>query len=57
MRLVFASPWLVLAVLIAQLVTPTPAHAQAQVEFIPSLSLFTVFDDNVFADKIGRAHV
>ena len=55
MRLVFASPWLVLAVLIAQLVTATPAHAQAQVEFIPSLSLFTVFDDNVFADTNSTA--
>ena len=40
---------------IAQLVTATPAHAQAQVEFIPSVSLFTVFDDNIFARANGSA--
>ena len=28
---------------------PTHAHAQAQVEFIPSMSLFSVYDDNIFA--------
>ena len=49
------SLWPVIAVLIAQLVTATPAHAQAQVEFIPSVSLFTVVDDNIFAGANGTA--
>ena len=36
-------------------VQATPAHAQAQVEFIPSLSLFTIYDDNLFASVDGTA--
>src|ERR1700752_2552179 len=34
-----------------------PAHLQAQerMEFIPSLSLFTVYDDNLFARTQGTA--
>ena len=38
------APWAVIVVLIAQLVTATPAHAQAQVEFIPAATLFAVFE-------------
>ena len=30
-------------------------RAQAQMEFIPSLSLFTVYDDNIFARIDGTA--
>ena len=44
-----------LLALLAQLALTAPAHAQAQVEFIPSISLFTVFDDNVFASVDGSA--
>jgi len=32
-----------------QLAAAMPAYAQAQMEFIPSVSLFTVYDDNIFA--------
>ncbi|MGH9257384.1 MAG: hypothetical protein ACRD3C_22720 [Vicinamibacterales bacterium] len=49
------SRWPVLLVLGAQLAFATAAHAQAQMEFIPSLSLFTVFDDNVLARAGGSA--
>jgi hypothetical protein len=31
------------------------AYAQAQVEFIPSMSFFTVYDDNIFAHANGSA--
>ena len=37
---VSVAPWAVIAALIAQLVTATPAHAQAQVEFIPAATIF-----------------
>ena len=43
------------AALAAQLVLAAPAHAQAQMEFIPSVSLFTVYDDNIFARADGSA--
>jgi hypothetical protein len=43
------------AALAAQLVLASPAHAQAQMEFIPSVSLFTVYDDNIFARADGSA--
>jgi hypothetical protein len=36
-------------------VTATPAHAQAQVEFIPAATLIAVFDDNIFADTDSTA--
>jgi hypothetical protein len=49
------SLWPVIAAVIAQLVTTTPAHAQAQVEFIPAATLFAVFDDNVFAGTNSTA--
>jgi hypothetical protein len=39
----------------AQLAGAAPAFAQAQMEFIPSLSLFTVYDDNIFARVDGTA--
>jgi hypothetical protein len=39
----------------AALLLPTDARAQAQVEFIPSMSLFTVYDDNIFARVDGSA--
>jgi hypothetical protein len=41
--------------LAAHLALPSGAHAQARVEFIPSMSLFTVYDDNVFARVEGGA--
>ena len=31
-----------------------PVHAQAQMEFIPSVSVFTVYDDNIFATRRNR---
>jgi hypothetical protein len=34
---------------------PTRALAQARMEFIPSMSLFTVYDDNIFARVNGSA--
>ncbi|MBF8299784.1 MAG: hypothetical protein HW394_154 [Acidobacteria bacterium] len=34
---------------------PARAHAQARAEFIPSLSLFTVYDDNILARVEGGA--
>lgn len=34
---------------------PMPADAQARVEFIPSISLFTVYDDNILARVDGSA--
>src|SRR5688572_10535236 len=40
---------------VAPLLFPTGAQAQAQVEFIPSMSLFTVYDDNIFARVDGSA--
>ena len=43
------------AALAAQLVLASPAHAQAQMEFIPSVSLFSVYDDNIFARANGSA--
>ena len=52
---VSVSPWPVIVALVAHLVTATPAHAQAQVEFIPSVSLFTVVDDNIFAGANSTA--
>ena len=42
------------AFLIATLFSTT-AYAQAQMEFIPSMSFFTVYDDNVFARVEGSA--
>ena len=44
--------WLLVAV---HLALPSRAHAQARVEFIPSMSLFTVHDDNVLARVEGGA--
>jgi hypothetical protein len=41
--------------LAAQLLAASPAHAQAQMQFIPSVSLFTVYDDNIFAHANGSA--
>lgn len=38
-----------------QLAGATAAFAQAQMEFIPSLSLFSVYDDNIFARIDGTA--
>jgi len=35
--------------------TPVGSHAQARAEFIPSMSLFTVYDDNVLARVEGGA--
>jgi hypothetical protein len=49
------SLWPVIGVFVAHLVTATPAHTQAQVEFIPAATLFGVFDDNVFADTDSTA--
>ena len=37
------------------LILPVGARAQARLEFIPSLSLFTVSDDNIFARVEGSA--
>jgi hypothetical protein len=34
---------------------PAGAHAQARAEFIPSVSLFTVYDDNILARVEGSA--
>src|SRR5688572_18479812 len=34
---------------------PVSAQGQARMEFIPSMSLFTVYDDNVFAGVEGSA--
>lgn len=39
----------------AQLVFAAAAYAQAQMEFIPSVSFFTVYDDNIFARVNGSA--
>jgi len=47
--------WPVFAVLVAQLALAPAAHAQGQVQFIPSVSLITVFDDNIFARADGSA--
>lgn len=47
MRVVFATIALALAA--------THAHAQARVEFIPSVSIFSVYDDNLFARTQGSA--
>jgi hypothetical protein len=47
--------WLVIVSLVAPLVVSTNAHAQAQMEFIPSVSFFTVVDDNIFAQVDGSA--
>ena len=47
--------WPVLAVLAVQLALAPAIHAQAQAQFIPSVSLFTVFDDNIFARADGSA--
>jgi hypothetical protein len=44
-----------LLALVALLASARGAHAQAQVEFIPSVSLFTVYDDNIFARVEGSA--
>jgi hypothetical protein len=52
---VSVSPWLVIVMLGVQLIAATAAHAQAQMEFIPSMSLFTVVDDNIFAQADGSA--
>jgi hypothetical protein len=38
-----------------QLIAATAAHAQAQMEFIPAVSFFTVVDDNIFAQVDGSA--
>jgi hypothetical protein len=43
------------AVLGCQLLYAATAHAQAAVEFIPSVSMFTVYDDNLFARVEGSA--
>jgi hypothetical protein len=40
---------------IALALAATHAHAQARVEFIPSFSIFTVYDDNLFAGNQGAA--
>ena len=37
------------------LAAPAGAHAQARAEFIPSLSLFTIYDDNILARVEGSA--
>ena len=37
------------------LAVPAGAHAQARAEFLPSLSLFTVYDDNILASVEGSA--
>src|SRR3989338_2977431 len=39
----------------APLLSAVPAYAQARTEFIPSLSLSTVYDDNLFARVDGSA--
>jgi hypothetical protein len=40
---------------ISQLFLSATAYGQAQVEFIPSMSVFTVYDDNIFARVQGSA--
>ena len=42
-------------VVVAVLLAPVGTHAQARAEFIPSLSLFTVYDDNILASVEGSA--
>jgi len=37
------------------LLFPVTAHAQARMEFIPSMSLFSVYDDNIYARVDGSA--
>jgi len=37
------------------LTLPAAVHAQARVEFIPSMSMFTVYDDNILATVDGGA--
>src|SRR5688572_6623768 len=44
-----------LAVMISPLLLSATAYGQAQVEFIPSASIFTVYDDNIFARVDGSA--
>ena len=55
LRCVSVSLWPVIGVFVAHFLTATQAHAQAQVEFIPAVSLFTVFDDNIFAGANSTA--
>lgn len=43
------------AALVAAALLPTPAGAQERLEFIPSVSIFTVYDDNLFARAQGSA--
>jgi hypothetical protein len=43
------------AALVAAALIPTSARAQERVEFIPSVSFFTVYDDNLFAQVQGSA--
>lgn len=49
----FTCAWCLCAAL--AIVDARPARAQAQMEFIPSVSLFTVYDDNIFARVNGTA--
>jgi len=42
-------------VVLSQLLVAGAAYGQAQVEFIPSMSVFTVYDDNLFARVAGSA--
>jgi hypothetical protein len=44
-----------IAVATSQLFLAAAAYGQAQVEFIPSMSVFTVYDDNIFARVDGSA--
>src|SRR5688572_1207598 len=43
------------AALVAAVLVPTPVTAQERVEFIPSVSVFTIYDDNIFARTRGSA--
>ena len=58
-RLLHNSPTVSRAILaivaVTQLAFAATASAQAQMEFIPSVSLFTVYDDNIFARVTGSA--
>jgi hypothetical protein len=46
---------LVIMALLAPFVAATRVYAQAQMEFIPSVSFFTVVDDNILAQADGSA--
>jgi hypothetical protein len=56
-RTIRTRPQLVAAalMLLAFAALAAPARAQARMEFIPSVSLFTVYDDNLFARATGSA--